>query len=53
MDKRFTTVVLSVLILSFSVTGYAQEVDREILLEHYQVPMFVQLSDLSIRRYRC
>ena len=27
MDKRFTALVLSVLILSFAVTGYAQEVD--------------------------
>ena len=45
MDKCFTAVVLSVLILNFSVTGYAQAVDREILLEHYQAPMFIQLSD--------
>ena len=45
MDKCFTAVVLSVLILSFAVTGYAQELDRETLLRHYQAPMFVQLSD--------
>ena len=45
MDKGFTALVFLVLILNSSVTGYAQEVDGEILRRHYQPPMFVQLSD--------
>ncbi len=44
MGKQVVAVALVMLTSGFAATGYAQEMDREILLRHYQVPMFVQLS---------
>lgn len=44
MSKWLTTVVLAVLILSFSVTGYSQEIDLSTLLEDVQAPVFLQSS---------
>ncbi len=45
MDKRILTGVLLALILVFTVTGYAQEVDSAVLLERCQEPVFLLLSD--------
>jgi len=45
MDKQIIAAVLVALTSGFTITGYAQEVDREILLRHCQAPMFLQLSD--------
>jgi hypothetical protein len=44
MSKWFTIVVLAVLILNFSVTGYSQEIDLSTLLENVQAPVFLQSS---------
>lgn len=38
-------VVLSALILSFSATGYAEEIELPIILEHTQASVFLQSSD--------
>ena len=48
MSKRFVVGVLLALTFGFTITGYAQEVDRSISLEQYQAPqssLFLQLSD--------
>jgi len=45
MAKGLVALVLSVLILSFSATVYAQEIYTSILLRHCRAPMFIQLSD--------
>ena len=45
MDKIAITVALLVLSSGFTITGYAQEVNLPISLEHYQAPMLLQLSD--------
>ena len=48
VDKRSVVGVLLALTFGFTITGYAQEVDRSISLEHYQAlqsPLFLQLLD--------
>jgi hypothetical protein len=48
MSKRCVVEVLLALTFGFTITGYAQEVDRSISLEHYQAlqsPLFLQLPD--------
>ena len=44
MGKWYTAVVSSVLTLGFSVTGYAQEMDLSMILEHHQASVFLQSS---------
>jgi hypothetical protein len=45
MNKRAAVVALVLLASGVAATGYAQWVDRETLLIHYQAPIFVQFSD--------
>ena len=48
MDKGVTAGILITLVFSFVTTGYAQKVDRSILLNDYQVfqtPVLLRLSD--------
>jgi hypothetical protein len=48
MGKRSVVGVLLALTFGFTITGYAQEVDRSISLEHYQalqLPLLLQLPD--------